>query len=232
MHCSHCAIVCLHRKRERGETIDSSRQSHPALTPPNHTATSLEARAGESVRKLLSPFGAFDLWSCPPFSWSCKRFQRGGCFPTMHSELRGFTPLLPTSLPPSDSRSNLILLSSYISIDTHSKHCLYKLLMLPSDVWQALGFRPHQVGFTLACQASFILLLPYLNLKSFLGVQASWPLTRNCEGHQKTPYRFEWKDKRIYGIPHLMWKLFWGLMPAGHTGPCPPTCTRGGAFSI
>ena len=72
--------------------------------------------------------------------------------------------------------------------------------------------------------------LPFM--RSFLEVQAGWPVTRNCEGHQKTPYRFEWKDKRIYGIPHLMWKLFWGLMPAGHTGPCPPTCTRGDAFSI
>ena len=50
-------FVCTERE-EREETIDSSRQSHPALTPPNHTATSLEARAGESVRKLLSPFGA------------------------------------------------------------------------------------------------------------------------------------------------------------------------------
>ena len=47
------AIVCTERERE---TIDRRVQSQPALTPPKHRATSLDARAGESVRKWTNFF--------------------------------------------------------------------------------------------------------------------------------------------------------------------------------
>ena len=114
VHCAADGIVCREKEgdgwRER-ETIDSSAGNHTTPSPPPRPAIEtpstkpLEQELSESVRRwinfcpLFGPLGSFDLCSYAPFSWSCKRFQRqgqeGGCFPTMHKELSGFTPLLP-----------------------------------------------------------------------------------------------------------------------------------------
>ena len=215
MHCTlyllegvHCASRCHCLQRDwKRETIDSTGNE----TPPNHRERHLPRGKSrwkrQKIYQLLPPL---DLLTFDPsvllLAAVVKDFKgggkEGGCFPTMHSELRRdlhlyYLPPFPSlplpSLPPSPSSLGqaYLNLASYISMEMHNKRRFSFLQML----WFSLIFGKKEAdsaGFRFQTKLSWVTLWHAMGQSYYCYIlipEVSWEkrrwLTRNCERASK-----------------------------------------------